>query len=374
MASGNMIVTLVANTRKWSQGLTRAGRDTTSFGRVVSKGIQMGAVALVGLVAALSRIVPGLLEMGAESRKADIQLRFMLENMQGISKATDQTAKRMAVYADRVNKATGVDDEQVKAVQQKLLVFRNVRKSADVMGGAFDRATSAAIDLAAGGFGSLETNAKLLGRMLESPAENLNRLARAGIAFTDTEKKKIVQLQESGKLYEAQDVVLKSIEGRVQGLAAESATPLEKLNAQFQQLGDEIGERMLPFLDKAVGKISAFLATAEGQRTLERIIKAFEDLAKNINFVVDALIALAKWWDKATIEAKKYNDTTLRGANRGGRRFSQYDDSAPDLPTIADRQPQSAPIINFNAPIDSVSAGREVARVLADYNRSNGRR
>jgi hypothetical protein len=33
-----------------------------------------------------------------------------------------------------------------------------------------------------------------------------------------------------------------------------------------------------------------------------------------------------------------------------------------------------APIINFNAPIDSVSAGREVARVLADYSRSNGGR
>jgi hypothetical protein len=314
--------------------------------------------------------------MGAESRRADVQLRFLLENMQGISAATDETTKRMGAYADRVNKATGVDDEQIKMVQQKLLVFKNVRKSADATGAAFDRATSAAVDLAAGGFGTLETNAKLLGRMLDNPTKNLDKLNRAGITFTDTEKKKIVALQESGKLYEAQDLVLESIEGRVKGLAEESATPLEKLNAQFAQLGDEIGERMLPFLDDAVGKISAFLATAEGKRTLERIITAFEDMARNINFVVDALISLAEWWDKATIEAQKYNDETLKGPNRGGRRFSQYDDEVPTTPG----QPfggtsRMAPVtVNFNAPVDSVSAGREVARVLADYNRSNGGR
>jgi len=376
MASGNMIVTLVANTRKWSSGLQRAGRDTTSFGRIVSRGLQIGAAALIGLVASLGRVVPALLSMGAESRKADVQLRFLLENMQGISDATDATTKRMAAYADRVNRATGIDDEQVKVVQKKLLVFKNVRKSADTTGAAFDRATAAAIDLAAGGFGTLETNAKLLGRMLENPANNLDKLNRAGITFTETEKRKIIALQESGRIYEAQDLVLESIEGRVKGLAEESATPLERLNGQFAQLGDEIGERMLPFLDEAVGKITAFLQTAEGKRTLERIIKSFEDLARNINVVVDALIWLAEWWDKAAQEAKKYNDETLRNPNtRGGRRYSMYDDSVPELPTVADNSDRGRGIVvNFNAPVDSVSAGREVARVLADYNRSNGRR
>jgi hypothetical protein len=378
MASGNMIVTLVANTRRWSSGLQRAGRDTTSFGRVVSRGLQIGAAALIGLVASLSRVVPALLSMGAESRKADIQLRFLLENMQGISKATDETTKRMAAYADRVNKATGVDDEQIKVVQQKLLVFKNVRKSADTTGAAFDRATSAAVDLASGGFGTLETNAKLLGRMLEDPTKNLDKLNRAGITFTETEKKKIAQLAESGRLYEAQDMILESIEGRVKGLAEESATPLEKLNAQFQQLGDEIGERMLPFLDEAVGKITAFLSTAEGKRTLERIIKSFEDMARNINFVVDALISLAEWWDKAATEAKKYNDETVQGSSKGGRRYSMYDDEVPTTPGLdpfgGTSRMGKGIIVNFNAPVDSVSAGREVARVLADYNRSNGRR
>jgi hypothetical protein len=37
----------------------------------------------------------------------------------------------MAEYADQVNKATGIDDEQVKAVQRKLLVFKTLRQTAD---------------------------------------------------------------------------------------------------------------------------------------------------------------------------------------------------------------------------------------------------
>lgn len=373
-----MIVTLVANTRKWSSGLNRAGRDTMTFGKLVSSSLRFGAVALIGFVAAISRVIPGLLAMGAESRKADVQLRFLLENMEGISKATDETTKRMAAYADSINRATGIDDEQIKLVQKKLLVFKNVRASADETGEAFDRATSAAVDLAAGGFGTLETNAKLLGRMLESPATNLDKLNRAGITFTDTEKRKIIALQESGKLFEAQDMVLKSIEGRVQGLAEESATPLDKLNGLFAQLGDEIGERMLPFLDEAIGKLTDFLATAAGQRTLERIIKAFEDLARNIGFVVDVLISLATWWDKATEGARKYQEQVEKGKGRFGRISTPMPDNnsgtALDPFGGTSRMGRGDIIVNFNTPVDSVSAGREISRVLSDYSRANGGR
>jgi hypothetical protein len=378
MASGNMIVTLVANTRKWSSGLNRAGRDTMTFGKLVSSSLRFGAVALIGFVAAISRVIPGLLAMGAESRKADVQLRFLLENMEGISKATDETTKRMSAYADSINRATGIDDEQIKLVQKKLLVFKNVRASADETAGAFDRATSAAVDLAAGGFGTLETNAKLLGRMLESPATNLDKLNRAGITFTETEKRKIIALQESGKLFEAQDMVLKSIEGRVQGLAEESATPLDKLNGLFAQLGDEIGERMLPFLDEAIGKLTDFLATAAGQRTLERIIKAFEDLARNIGFVVDVLISLATWWDKATEGARKYQEQVEQGKGRFGRISTPMPDNnsgtALDPFGGTSRMGRGDIIVNFNTPVDSVSAGREISRVLSDYSRANGGR
>lgn len=381
MASGNMIVTLVAQTRRWSSGLQRAGRDSMTFGKIATRGFQMAVAAAVTIVTALARVIPALAAMGAESRKADIQLRFMLQNMNGISAATDKTVQRMAKYADTVSRATGIDDEQIKAIQKKLLMFASIRKSADRMGGSFDRATKAAMDLAAGGFGEMESNAIKLGRMLEDPATKLNTLSRAGVVFTDQERRKITVLAESGRKLEAQELILGKIEGRVKGLSEASATPFEKLIQQFNQIGDAIGEAMLPYLEQMNKEISAWLSSPQGKEDLKTIVDAFVNMAKAINTVVGAVIDLMNAWKAATGELAAYNkENTVfspGGAGRGGRRFygSGGNNNAPSGPTTpADRNPSSAPIINFNAPIDSVSAGREVARVLADYNRSNGGR
>jgi hypothetical protein len=381
MASGNMIVTLVAQTRRWSSGLSRAARDTDSFGKKAMRGFSMAAGALIGLTASLARVIPNLANMGAESRRADIQLRFMLENMNGISAATDKTVGRMAKYATTVSKATGVDDEQIKAIQKKLLMFTSIRKSADKMGGSFDRATAAALDLAAGGFGEMESNAVKLGRMLEDPANKLNTLSRAGVVFTEQEKQKITVLAESGRKMEAQELILEKIEGRVKGLAEASATPFEKMVQQFQEMGDTIGEAMLPYLEEMNTQISTWLSSPQGKKDLDTIVTGFVDMAKAISAIVGFVIDLSNAWKTATEQISGYNQENSvfspGGGGRGGRRFfgSGGTDNTPSGPTTpADRRTSSAPVINFNAPIDSVSAGREVARVLADYNRSNGAR
>jgi len=102
------------------------------------------------------------------------------------------------------------------------------------------------------------------------------------------------------------------------------------------------------------------------------------------------VIDLMHAWRDATGELKKYNDQNSvfapGGGGRGGRRFYGSGGAGTPSAGTGNNGPGTgpfggtsgrgmvAPIINFNSPIDSVSAGREVARVLADYNRSNGRR
>jgi hypothetical protein len=371
MAVPNMIVTLAMNATKYSRGLKKAGAETTAFGRFTSRAFDIAKTAFIGLTVAAIRFIPVMANMGAESRKADIQLRFMLENMQGVGAATDATVKRMAEYADQVNRATGVDDEQVKAVQRKLLVFKTLRQTADELGGTFDRTTAAAIDLAAAGFGDMEANAIKLGRVLQDPTRNLNALSRAGITFTEAEKRKIMALQESGKLLEAQDMILLSVENRVKGIAEASATPFEKLNAQFQQIGDSIGEAMLPALESMNMEVSKWLATPQGQKDVKAIADAFVAMSLAIKDVVLFLKDVYDLFDAIS----KFNMDWV-GALRGARDFLIGGAPAPTTSnTPSSRSNTSnAPVINFNAPIDSVSAGREVARVLADYNRANGMR
>jgi hypothetical protein len=381
MAASNMIVTLAMNATKYAAGLRTAGAKTKSFGDYTTKAFNIARGAMLGLTLAVLRYVPTILNMGAESRKADIQLKFMLETMNGVSAETTETTKRMAAYADQVNKATGIEDEQVKAVQRKLLVFKSLRSTADDMGGTFDRTTQAAIDLAAGGFGEMESNAIKLGRVLENPIANLNALSRAGITFTEQEKRKIAQLIESGKQFEAQDLILKSIENRVSGLAEASATPFEKLQAQFQQIGDAIGEQMLGPLEDINKEVSVWLGTPQGRKDVEAIAEAFiegakgvRDMAKFLGDVkgfLDSITAFNMDWVGAL---QDFQRDVLGNFGVGGGSNARGDNSGQGTGPFGgtSRGATKGIVVNFNAPVDSVSAGREVARVLADYSRANG--
>lgn len=384
MAVPNMIVTLAMNATKYAQGLRKAAKDTNSFGQFTTKAFNIAKGALVGLTLAALRYIPVIANMGAESRKADIQLRFMLENMQGISAATDKTIKRMAKFADTVSRATGIDDEQVKAVQRKLLVFKTLRQTADELGGTFDRTTQAAIDLAAAGFGSMETNAVKLGRVLQDPVRNLNALNRAGITFTDVEKRKITALQESGDLLGAQAIVLKSVENRVKGVAEASATPFEKMLQQFNQIGDSIGEAMLPALEDMNKEVSEWLATPQGRKDVEAIADAFvaasygvRDMAKFLKEVKGFLDGITRFnmdWVQALADFQQgVIDAVAPDSPNSSKNNSSSSSSSSGSPVVADRA-EGAVVVNFYAPVDSVSAGREVSRVLADYQRANGMR
>lgn len=332
MAVPNMIVTLVANTTKYASGLRKASKDTLTFGKVAQMGFTAARTAVLGVGLALVKIIPTLANMGAESRKADIQLKFMLENMQGISAATNGTVKRMAEYAKRVSVATGIDDESIKAVQKKILVFKSLRETADKLGGTFDRATKAAIDLAAAGFGDAEANAIKLGRVLEDPIKNMNALSRAGITFTSEEKKKIAVLVESGKLLQAQEIVLKSIEDRVGGLAEASATPFEKMVQQFQEMGDTIGEAMLPKLEDMNTEISKWLSSKQGKKDLEDTVDAFVTIAgalkeaanfvRDVKKVLDDITKNNKWFFDGL---RMWADANIPGQNT----FNSGNKSAP---------------------------------------------
>jgi hypothetical protein len=377
MAVPNMIVTLVANTTKYAAGLRKASGQTKTFGSVAMSAFKMAGKAALGLGVAMLTAIPALANMGAESRKADVQLKFMLENMEGIGAATNKTVKRMDAYSKKVSIATGVDDEQVKAVQKKLLMFKNVRKSADDMGGAFDRATLAAVDLASAGFGEMETNAVKLGKMLENPLKNLNAMNKAGVIFTDTEKKKIKKLVESGKLLDAQDLILGSIEKRVGGLAEAAATPFEKMMQQFNDMGDTIGDALLTPLEDMNIEISKWISSPQGKKDLKDIVDSFVIMATAIKDASKFIMDVKKVMDDITKNNKwffdgirMWVDATIPSANS----FNSGNPSAPGGNGAGVPKPRRASVVNvnFNAPVDSVSAGREVARVLSDYNRVRG--
>jgi hypothetical protein len=102
----------------------------------------------------------------------------------------------------------------------------------------------------------------------------------------------------------------------------------------------------------------AFISAAYGIKEMAKFLAIVRNLLDQIKPFTDLLDKLAR-----LVFPTVGLVSQLPGI--GGSR-----NSGPGI--VADRA--NAPIINFNAPIDSVSAGREVARVLADYSRANGAR
>jgi phage-related protein len=205
---------------------------------------------------------------GAEdARIANEKLGSVLDTM-GYGEATD----RVSAYAESLEKSVAVDADVIKATQTKLATFGALTKSVGEAGGAFDRATKAALDMAAAGFGTAEGNAVQLGKALQDPIKGLAALAKSGVTFTDQEKEKIKTLVESGRQLEAQEMILKAIEGQVGGTAEASASSFDKMKFAVAGVSDTFGEMLLPVIDALAPKLAAFSAWAQENPALMKIV------------------------------------------------------------------------------------------------------
>lgn len=126
--------------------------------------------------------------VGEQADTANKRIEQINKSMGLFGDSTSQVTGRLIEYAEATARATGVDTNAIKATQAKLLTFKELAATANQVGGEFDRATKAAIDLAAAGFGSAEQNAVQLGKALNDPIKGLTSLSRSGVTFTETEK------------------------------------------------------------------------------------------------------------------------------------------------------------------------------------------
>jgi hypothetical protein len=208
--------------------------------------IKKAALPAVLALGALAGMANKTLAAGEAAATANARIEQINKSMGLFGEATNKVNNRLIEYANATARATGVDQNQIKLAQAKLLTFKELAESADEAGGAFDRATKAAIDMGAAGFGTAEENAVQLGKALNDPIKGVTALARSGVTFTEQEKDKIKTLVESNKLLEAQDMVLKAIETQVGGTAEATANDSEKMKIAFSQLSESIGIILLP--------------------------------------------------------------------------------------------------------------------------------
>ena len=257
-----------------SRGVKDAESAFGKLGGVAKK----SALALGGAAIAGAAIATKLALAGEEAATANARIEQIATSMGIFGEGTENSGTSVKQLTDRLTKlaeatamSTGVDQNQIKLTQAKLLTFKELATTADEVGGAFDRATAAAVDMSAAGFGDAASNAVQLGKALNDPVKGITALSRSGITFTAQQKKLIESLVATGRAGEAQNMILEAIEMQVGGTAEATANASDKMKVAFSILQERIGTKLLPVfnklskfvIDKLIPGIEKFVAVFE---------------------------------------------------------------------------------------------------------------
>ena len=246
-------VTISGNATPLKKAVDEADGRLGKFGGTAKK---FGIAAAAGLAAAgAAAIVVGkqLIAAGEAAATSNARIKQIADSMGLFGDQAGAVTDRLIKLAEATARNTGVDTDAIKLTQAKLLTFGELAKTAGEVGGSFDRATLAAINLASAGFGEASGNAVQLGKALQDPIKGMTALNKSGVTFTETEKARIEALVESNKLGEAQTMILEAIEKQVGGTAAATANATDKMKVVFTQLQQQLGEALLPIFERFTG-------------------------------------------------------------------------------------------------------------------------
>jgi len=232
------------------RGQNDAETGLNKLGKSAKRLAKIGAAAFAAVGAGAVVMGKKLLDAGERAATSNARIEQITKSMGQFEGATDQVTDRLVTLAEKTAKLVGVDQNLIKEGQALLLTFKSVSADANKVGGVFDRATKAAIDLAAAGFGSVTTNAVQLGKALEDPIKGLAALGKSGVTFTAEQKELIKTLVETGRVAEAQEIILKAVETQVGGTAEATANASDRMKVAFSQLQESLGQRLLPVFEK----------------------------------------------------------------------------------------------------------------------------
>jgi len=201
----------------------------------------------------LALLAPLALSVNA-AEESEIAFRRLSSTFKTMGETDNKAAMAAADYASKLQNRIGIEDEEIQLVQSKIASFRKVSDETARMSGVFDRATEAAFDLAAGGFGEASSNAVQLGKALQNPALGAQALAKAG-ALNKSDIPLIKQIQATYGLGAAQEYVLKAVEKQVKGQAANTATSAAKMKVAFSEVAETAGKALLPTIAKTMASV-----------------------------------------------------------------------------------------------------------------------
>ncbi|MTH96641.1 phage tail length tape measure family protein, partial [Roseibium sp. RKSG952] len=187
-------------------------------GRFSAIGSAVGSINPVVLGAALG--LAGFTAAGVKAvnafEKAETQFLVTEQVIKATGGAAGRTGEQIEELAQGIGMATLASTTEAREAATQLLTFRSIA------GDTFDRTLKLSQDLATVGFGTLKSSAVQLGKALEDPEQGLSALRRVGVSFSSAQREMIRNFMETGRVAEAQALILDGVEQQVGGAGAAS--------------------------------------------------------------------------------------------------------------------------------------------------------
>lgn len=230
---------------------TAAGRKFgPSFGAMVGTALAaLGAVNFFGDALGEAR----------EAQKVSALTAQVIQTMGGAAKIS---AGQVAELAGAISAKTGIDDEAIQSGSNLLLTFTNIRNEVGAGNDIFNQASQAVVDMGAALGSSPKEAAIQLGKALNDPVKGITALGRAGVSFTEDQKKAIKAMVESGDTMGAQKIILKELNKEFGGAAEAQATAGDKASVAMGNLKETIGTALLPVVDSLASTFTDTVAPA----------------------------------------------------------------------------------------------------------------
>jgi hypothetical protein len=395
MAVPNMIVTLVASTTKFTQGMSNASGRLQKFGGVARRVGGMVAGAALSMLAGFARFA---VEAVQDASRLE-------QSIGGVQSVFKEFSSEMIAQSELAAEKVGLSMEQYQRVGTlTATLLKNAGVPLKQLAGQTDTMITLAADLAATFGGTVEEAANAMNAALRGEFEPIRRfgiaLSQAQIiekAMLMTQKESTSELTKRDKLLATQALLLEQGADASGQFARESDTLANRqavLAAKFENLSAKMGEKLLPIAEVLAEALINIVDSPGFQKSLDTMVQGFEDFGKwlvsaegqdavkdfgeaflfVIETVADAVngiqILIDEWnkfWgiqqDKPLVDIGPQggpDNLKLTPPSLGGRTA----DGASGGRNV---------VVNINGATDSVAAGREVQRALDAYGRARGR-
>ncbi|MBL4297850.1 phage tail length tape measure family protein [Vibrio fluvialis] len=164
------------------------------------------------------------------------------------------TAQQLDSMARSLAMATLTSTQEASKAIGVMLTFRSVT------GDTFKRSIYLAQDMASVMGGDITSAAKQLGKALEMPTEGVTALKKSGVSFSESQRAVIKDMEETGRIAEAQRYILDELDRQIGGAAGAEAGGLTGTVDTFGQTWEE----MLESLSDKSGAMFFAKTTLEG--------------------------------------------------------------------------------------------------------------